>query len=302
VLGQSEAAARRALRAWQVRVEQSPSVPNLVGTVINQSPWPGRTLAQGQEVTVVVAVAGYPGTNWRTVPQVEGVRVEEAVRALRKAGFEVAACSWPSADAGYGVVVSQSPLPGSLHTLGAPVTVRVGRGSRAHFGTAPPQPTPEPEPAVPEPAPPTPSGLGDPDAPPSGTGPSPVEPTAPEPEKPEVPVEPEPPVQPEPEPPPAPPKATLGATRPVSPPAGESYPWRYGADFEWTAVKGAKAYDFEMEEELPSGAWRALPAQVFEATTYRPKTLPRGRYRWRVRATADDVQGEWSSWQRLYMY
>ena len=45
-----------------------------------------------------------------------------------------------------------------------------------------------------------------------------------------------------------------------------------------------------------------VETKAFKQTTYRPKTLKRGRYRWRVRATVGTSKGEWSGWNRLYMY
>ncbi len=304
VLGQPEAGARRALAGWRVRVEHSPGVPTLVGQVINQSPFAGRPLAPGEEVTIVVAVAGAPDRTWRIAPKATGQAMEEAARAIRAAGFVPELRSVRSAPADAGRVVSQTPLPGSLQRLGEVVVLRVGRGAAASLsrpgatGTPPGPATPDAGGPAPGPAP----APEDPDAPPSGAGDSPL-PPGPGPEPGPLP-EPPAPGPDTPTPPPSPPREAvrLGATRLVSPPPGESYPWRYGADFEWTPVKGALTYEWELEEELPSGAWQASDAQSFAGTTYRPKTLPRGRYRWRVRAVAGEDKGEWSPWQRLYMY
>lgn len=312
VLGQLEAGARRTLSAWRVRVEQSPGVPTLVGQVINQSPFPGRTLAAGEEVTIVVAVASAPDRSWRIAPKATSLSMDAAVRTVEAAGFRAELRSVASSPDDVGRVLTQIPLPGSLQQLGQAVVLRVGRGSRASLaspgGSTPVVPT------QPDPAPTQPSG-DTPDAPPSGAGTSPLEaPVAPT--QPGAPTEaplpdttppsqPQPPPQqPEPVPTEQPARNTvrLGATRLVSPPPGESYPWRYGADFEWTQVQGATSYEWELEEELPSGAWKASDAQTFTTPTFRPKTLPRGRYRWRVRAAAGEDKGEWSAWQRLYMY
>ena len=40
-----------------------------------------------------------------------------------------------------------------------------------------------------------------------------------------------------------------------SPPKGESYPRAYGATFEWSPIRGATTYEWELQEEQPSGAW-----------------------------------------------
>ena len=83
---------------------------------------------------------------------------------------------------------------------------------------------------------------------------------------------------------------------------GESYPYRFGADFSWTAVEGASAYEWELQEELPSGAWQKVTSRMVSGTKLRPDGLERGRYRWRVRAVHQATKGEWSEHRRLYMY
>lgn len=321
-LGQTRAAALNALRSWAVREEFTLSVPSLVGTVINQWPMPGMTLAAGQSVTIQIAVAESPSIRHRSVPALRGKSLAEIEAALQRFGFRGELRKVVSRSAGYGRAVWQQPLAGSLALEGSPVLVNVGIGDGAgpvlptDPPTAPTQPAAPEQPAAPI-QPPTPPV--DPNAPPAGIPPLPPldpapaqpreAPTPPAPVDPPSPRQPDPlaptPRQPDPSPPdPIPPGMRTPLVRPtlISPPAGESYPRAYGATFEWTAVKGAGAYEWELEEEQPSGAWRKVETATVKNTRHRPDRMKRGRYRWRVRATAGQRTGDWSGWSRLYMY
>jgi len=281
VLGQTVQNARGVLRAWQVRIEQTLAVPQLAGTIVNQWPPAGDSVAAGETVTIVVAVTKRPSEEHRYVPQAEKRSLADAVSLVERAGFVAQPMSVASAASARGLVVAQSPQPGSLEIGGQEIRLYVGRGPGGYSADAPLEPTP----ARPEPARPT------EDTPPAGSGDRPIEPGPTEPAEP-TPAEPTPAAGP-----------VLSAPSLSSPPAGESYPYKYGADFTWTTVGGAASYELELEEELPSGAWQAASSTTVTDAKYRPAKLERGRYRWRVRAVAaDGAKGNWSEYRRLYMY
>ncbi len=336
VLGQTRAAARGVLSEWRIREELTLSVPSLVGTVINQWPMPGMPLAPGEEVTVQVAVAQSPSIRHRSIPVTIGKSIGDAQQALRRFGFVGEFRRVRSRPSRYGMGVWQQPMAGSLALEGELVVVHFGVGD----GTTPVLPpadptTTEPGPLPTDPLPTTPVAPRDPtptdpDAPPAGmpalpplegplpgTPPKPpvdlppvdMPPTGPGPKDP-VPRDPAPrdPAPRDPAPkdpiPQDPPEMRSPLARPtlISPPAGESYPRAYGATFEWSKVTGATAYEWELEEEQPSGAWRKVDKAAVKATRHRPNTTKRGRYRWRVRATSGQRTSDWSGWFRLYMY
>lgn len=317
VLGQTARQAERALNRYRVRIEQTSAMPELIGQVLNQWPFAGSRLALGEEVTIVVGVGRAPSRNHRGVPQVQGRPWREAGRAVEKAGFKVAFTAVPCPDAKLGQIVSQSPLPGSLLERGQTMRLRIGSGSGTY---APGEPVREPDPAPRDPAPRDPAPRDpapeDPaaDGPPAGGGTSPIDvPPTGTPPRDEPPADKPPPPTPPADTPPAdePPKdpggassrkSTLSAPVLRTPPAGESYPHKYGADFTWTAIAGATGYELELQEELPSGAWQTLHTHKLGKTRFRPAKLERGRYRWRVRAVGDGSEGSWSEYRRLYMY
>ncbi|MDJ0522067.1 MAG: PASTA domain-containing protein [Planctomycetota bacterium] len=307
VLGQTVAQARQALRGWNVRVEQTLAVPQLVGKIVNQWPPAGSNVAAGDTLTIVTAVAERPSVQHRYVPQVEGRDWFDSIQNIEKGGFVPEPVSVASSAANRGRVVAQSPQPGTLELGGQIVRIFVGRGPGAYSADAPTQPAPmQPSPTQPAPAQPS------DDLPPAGAGTMPIEPGADEPRPARPPVEPAPtqpaPTQPAPTPPqpvePKPePKPMLGAPSLSEPPAGESYPFKYGADFRWTAVGGAASYELELQEELPSGAWQTKSTTTVTGPRHRPAKIERGRYRWRVRGvTSEGEKGRWSEYRRLYMY
>ena len=98
------------------------------------------------------------------------------------------------------------------------------------------------------------------------------------------------------------PKVMLRVPRLAGPATGESYPRAFGSTFTWGAVSGAKAYEWELQVEAKDGTWSTAMSETVESNTFRPKRMEAGRSRWRVRAVADDVQGEWSEFRKLYLY
>jgi beta-lactam-binding protein with PASTA domain len=278
-----EAQAQRSLRGWHVNVEYTLASPQLVGRVVNQIPYPGEHLAQGETVTVVVGIAQLPSLDYYVVPMVEGGTMDRAQKELARIGFKPSWRAVPSSPDKRGIVISQNPLPGSVAEKGSDVIVRLGTGGGATAPMPPaPAPTEEPKPAEPaaQPTPPSPT---------------------------EQPPTPEPPIQqPGPAPtdqPPAPPapKVQLGTPSPIAPSEGSTFPRNYGATFRWSAVNGAAKYEWALQEEQ-AGQWKDSASQVVTETRYRPDHVATGRYRWHVRALADGVEGGWSDWFRLYIY
>ena len=318
VLGERRNVAYATLGTWQVVEEQSLGLPDLVGKVINQRPTPGNTLAAGETVVIVIAVAESPSGEHRFVPNFRGKSIQDVRWALEANGFRADLYTVPSSAADFGRAVSQRPGPGALLMRGDAVIVHIGRGADAATQPDPVPDTPsiDPIPDTPEPAPVDTPGPDDPGAPPTGNlppvpGPSDPVPDTPEPAPVDTP-EPAPVDTPEPgpvdtpEPPPAepePPKVVLPKPTLRSPPKGESYPRAYGATFEWSPVGRASSYQWELQEEQPSGAWQTISDETIESgTSHRPDRMKRGRYRWHVRAKHGETPGEWSDWFRLYMY
>ena len=94
----------------------------------------------------------------------------------------------------------------------------------------------------------------------------------------------------------------LSAPRLLAPEAGRTAPRAYGASFGWTTVPGAKAYEWELQAEVGKDEWETKDTQTVNANQFRPKRLEKGRFRWRVRAIRDGVEGAWSDFRRLYAY
>jgi len=309
VLGQSAQQARTTLQGWRIKVEQTLAVESLVGKVVNQWPQAGSRLPRGATLTMVVAVTKRPSLEHRYVPQAENKAWRDAIGRVERAGLLAQPVSVPSTAAQRGTVIAQTPQPGSLISAGQTVRLFVGRGPGAYNAdAAAAQPTPvRPTPTRAQPSKPTP----DVDLPPAGAGATPIEPGA------DLPTRPTP-IQPAPTPPTdTPPTDTPPAVNPPAsspsmlpapslrtPPAGESYPYKYGADFTWTPIQGAASYDLELQELLPSGtAWQTQSTTSVTAAQHRPARISRGRYRWRVRpVAADGAKGNWSAYRRLYMY
>ncbi|MHC5009319.1 MAG: PASTA domain-containing protein [Planctomycetota bacterium] len=273
-LSLTEAQARQTLSRWRVNLEQTIGLPQFVGRVVNQAPNPGETLGAGETVTIVVAVADPPSQQHRAVPTLTGMAMASAAETVRRAGFAPTLRSVPSSGADRGRVVEQSPLAGSLAMPGSEVRLRVGRGGQGGPAPVAPEPTAPPEPAPPtEPGPPTP-------------GPGPL-----------------PPVEEPPTPGVAPPTPSqLSKPTLISPSEGQSFPRAYGSTFQWTQVPGATLYEWQLQREDRDGVWQIVATERVEGSRYRPARLERGSFRWRVRALGNGVEGQWSSFFRLYLY
>jgi beta-lactam-binding protein with PASTA domain len=93
------------------------------GIVFKQKPGAGTQLEEGQTVTITIS----SGPARVAVPDLSGVREQEAVKRLQDAGFDPkvkrVASTKPK-----GVVVDQAPLPGITALKGSPVTITVSTG------------------------------------------------------------------------------------------------------------------------------------------------------------------------------
>jgi hypothetical protein len=274
VLSLPEAQARQRLAGWRLRIEQAVSLPEYVGKVVNQFPVPGQPLAPGEVVTLVVAIPNAPSEQQLSVPSLRGLALSEAIAEAQAAGFRAEARTLPSDPAAAGRVMEQRPLSGSLAPAGSSVLLLVGRGAAAAGA------------ALPGPASPPPPGprAGDP----------PIDPVASavpgrEPGPPTLPTSP-------------PGSARIGTPTLISPSEGQSFPRAYGSTFQWTPVRGAEWYEWELEAQDANGEWRQVAVQRVPTTRHRPHRMERGRFRGRVRAMRPDGEGDGSAHFRLYMY
>ncbi|MDA1194746.1 MAG: PASTA domain-containing protein, partial [Planctomycetota bacterium] len=155
VIGRSVQQATAALRPWNVLVEYMLAMPEFVGQVINQVPYAGTTLAQGQNVTIVVAIAkSKPDATF--VPQAQGKEWTDACESTTRAGLVPVPRSVVSMASERGKVLLQSPQSGSLVAPGSQVTLLVGRGPGAYSAEVEDSGSAEPAPVEPLPAGPTP--------------------------------------------------------------------------------------------------------------------------------------------------
>ena len=149
------------------------------GYVLAQDPAEGAQLAAGSAVAVVVS------SGLIEVPDVREVTVAQALSDLAQAGFEVQQVEQESTLEPPGIVLAQSPQPGTSLERGSVVTITISLA---------PEPTEEPTPVPTETLPP------DPNQPTDGPVPAPTDqPPAPDPTAPPEP-EPEPTAPPEPQP------------------------------------------------------------------------------------------------------
>jgi beta-lactam-binding protein with PASTA domain len=126
VVGRPRDEAERMLRdaGLQASAKEEESTDADPGTVLRQDPAAGTQLAKGKTVSLVVAKAPADVP----VPGVIDAPEEDAVRALKDAGFKVktedAPVQTPDED---GIVVDQDPSPDTPRPKGSTVTISVGR-------------------------------------------------------------------------------------------------------------------------------------------------------------------------------
>jgi serine/threonine-protein kinase len=94
------------------------------GTVVDQSPVAGTTVAAGSEVALLVSA----GMAESLVPAVVGMSQEEAVDTLETAGYEVQSKGAYDGEVAEGVVISQDPPGGTVAEPGTRVTIVVSQG------------------------------------------------------------------------------------------------------------------------------------------------------------------------------
>ncbi len=157
VSGQTQASAETALQAagFKVTTSTQPSGTVPAGDVISQSPSGGASAAPGSTVNIVIAQAQAqapssgpstsptPAPATASVPRVVGSTASAASSTLTRAGFQVSQSPKPVTNqANEGIVLSQSPSPGSIVGKGSMVTIVVG-----HYTPATPtSPSPSPSP------------------------------------------------------------------------------------------------------------------------------------------------------------
>jgi serine/threonine-protein kinase len=129
----NEADATRVLDQAGLKAQRSPQ-PNdqaPAGIVFDQDPKPGTKVDKGSTVTIKVSQGPAPGT----VPDVTGYKVDDARKALERAGFTVSVRNVydPSP---VGEVLDQSPKGGTQSAKGANVRLTVSRGPQPTTTTA----------------------------------------------------------------------------------------------------------------------------------------------------------------------
>ncbi len=128
VIGMAAADATRLLTdaGYEVRTDAQPNRDYPPGTVVAQSPAPGRTLRRGATVRLTVA-SGPPAK--ALVPSVLGQSADRAAAALRDAGFALAVVVQPEPPPGdparRGRIWKQAPIGGGTADAGSTVTVWV---------------------------------------------------------------------------------------------------------------------------------------------------------------------------------
>jgi serine/threonine-protein kinase len=125
VLNQAEEEATAELEEEGFEVETTSTRSDLrSGRVLEQSPRPGEEADEGS--TVLLTISQGPGT--AKVPDVAGRPERQAVRKLRKVGFEVDSETQTSSDVEPGLVIATEPEQGTQLARGETVTLLVSEG------------------------------------------------------------------------------------------------------------------------------------------------------------------------------
>jgi serine/threonine-protein kinase len=97
-----------------------------LGTIVAQTPAGGASAKSGSQVTVNVS-SGPNQTPDRSVPNVVGQRIPQALEALHRAGLRLILLKARVSDRSQaGVIVAQTPLPGKQAPRNAQVLVYLG--------------------------------------------------------------------------------------------------------------------------------------------------------------------------------
>lgn len=103
------------------------------GYVISQNPPPQTRLSPGSPVHLLISAGKARAAEEVQVPDVVGLRLEEAQEVLAQSGFSVEALEEvPSGERPGGVVVGQSPGAGERVSRGSGVRLQVTRGKEEH--------------------------------------------------------------------------------------------------------------------------------------------------------------------------
>jgi serine/threonine-protein kinase len=126
VVGDNEQAAIAALRSAGLRADPAlaPSVKVPTGLVVSQSPPAASTVAKGSQVKIVVS--GGPAS--LPLPDVHGLRADEATARLHKAGFKTQVRNRSSSSVPTGVAIGTEPPAHVVTQQGTVVTVLVSSG------------------------------------------------------------------------------------------------------------------------------------------------------------------------------
>jgi beta-lactam-binding protein with PASTA domain len=150
VEGDTQEQAREKIKAaglvtGDVRLENSTDPEIQQGEVIRTDPKAGKTVAKGTEVALVVADGN------AKLPNVRGMKAEEARRALVGLGFTVETKNEESTESEPGTVIRQSPSAGT-YPAGTTVTLVIAQKPKPTVTTEPPTPTPSETESSPEPS------------------------------------------------------------------------------------------------------------------------------------------------------
>ncbi len=128
VVGLPSSSARSQIEAagLNASVVEEPRSGVAVGAVAEQRPAAGTSVAEGSQVTLIVAAQ--PNATAASVPGVTGLTRSDAEAAIEDAGFRVVAVENPSSVVAVDVVVSQYPAAGQQLPPGTNVSLVVSSG------------------------------------------------------------------------------------------------------------------------------------------------------------------------------
>jgi beta-lactam-binding protein with PASTA domain len=127
VVGQQQAAAQQAITSAGLEVGTITTVPSTTlpeGEVTSQTPTPGTEVDKGSRVNLIVTgkSAGVK------VPSVVGLTTDQAEQQIKSAGLTSSQIEVYSATVDKGLVVSQTPQPGSTVTQGTEIGLQISKG------------------------------------------------------------------------------------------------------------------------------------------------------------------------------
>jgi beta-lactam-binding protein with PASTA domain len=133
VRGEPLSAALAQLQGLELRVRsQGRASAEPAGTVLSQSPRPGRKVKQGSLVTLVVSNGTQVAIN---MPWLVGLPLNTAASDLENVGLYVASTSYAPSSAPYGTVLQQSVAAGQKVRNGTGVTLVLSQGPPSGSGT-----------------------------------------------------------------------------------------------------------------------------------------------------------------------